>query len=102
MVYGDPHVSMGLFYWLLFFIGLAVAFVVMWAIAKKLCVHWWEWLMAVLGTIGIVATAQFGVGTFMEYAPYAFWPGMLLFGLPSIILWAIPMLFVIRRNYFTK
>jgi len=98
MVYGDPHISMGLFYWLLFLIVLVVSAGVVWAIAKKLSVRWWEWLMVVFGAIGLIATAHFGVGTFIELAPYAFWPGMLVFGLPSLILLAVPIVFIWRNN----
>ena len=58
--------------------------------------------MVVFGTLGLVATAQFGVGTFLKLAPYTFWPSMLFFGLSSLILLVVPISLVTRRNCFAK
>jgi hypothetical protein len=85
-VMGDPIISYSVFYWILAVLMFGAGFLTAWIIAKGLKVSWYVWLLGAIGTFGLIATAQHGVTTFLERAPFAFWPGMLLFGLPSVIL----------------
>jgi len=89
MVMGDTGVSYSIYYWILAILMFASGFVVAWTIAKGIRVAWYSWLLGALGVLALLAAAQFGVTTFLERAPFAFWPGMLLFALPGAILLAI-------------
>ena len=85
-VMGDPAVTMTMFYLMAaIIIGAAVWFFT-WAIVKQKVLKWYVWVMGIVGVIGLIATAQHSIATLLEGAPFALGPGLLLFGLPSLLL----------------
>ena len=98
MVMGDTWVSYAIFYWVLAILMFASGFVVAWVLAKGIKVPWYSWLLGSLGVLALIATAQVGVTTFLERAPFAFWPAMITFGLPGLLMIGIAYQLSYRRN----
>lgn len=90
--------SSGLFVGIVFLTAFAAGFAVAWFIAKGISVKWYEWLLGGLGVIGIIATAQHSIATFLERAPHTFGPGLALFGIPTVLLFAVAGQLIWRRN----
>ena len=85
-VMGDPAVGMTLFYLMAAFIlGVAVWFTT-WAIVKGKVFKWYVFVLGAVGVVGLVATAQHSIATLLEGAPFALGPGLILFGLPSVLI----------------
>ena len=101
MVMGDTWVDYAIFYWFLAIVMFVSGFLVAWVIAKGIKVPWYSWLLGSLGVFALIATAQHSVTTFLERAPFAFGPGLLVFGVPAVILLATAFQLAYRRNHKT-
>ena len=86
----------------MFFVGVilavAVSILVTMVIAKKVSVHWWEWLIFAIGIALLIFTIQNFMSAFGEQEPTAAWMFWLFIGLPAIIIIAIPTILVLRRR----
>jgi hypothetical protein len=74
--------------WLFFgiLLGLAIMALAFWLRHKGIAVHWYEWLLGVLGLALLLFSLQNYIGSTREFEPIA--PGMflLVFGVPSLVL----------------
>ena len=83
---------------IIFILGAAVAVFVMWLISKKIYLKWYEWLIGATGFMLIVAAVQHAVSaSAADYATSA-WMGLLIFGIPALILLAVAWRLAVRRN----
>jgi len=87
----------------MFFVGLLTAFAISFVLAvvyiKKISVRWYEWLLAFIGVLIIILTIQNFMAAFDENEATAAWLFWLYMGLPGIIILAIPVVLMWRRNF---
>ncbi|XUX00547.1 MAG: dehalogenase [Dehalogenimonas sp.] len=59
---------------------------------------WYEWLIGGMGVILVILAIQHFFGAMSELFPYAAWLGLLIIGLPGVIILTLTWQLVIRRN----
>ena len=64
---------------------------------KKFVITWYEWVLGIVGLALLFFTIQNFFGSFQELEPKAAWLFLLVTGLPSVVLLAIPCLLATRR-----
>jgi hypothetical protein len=59
---------------------------------------WLDWTALILGTVLILFAIAWSVGAVLEGVPRAGSMGMLLFGLPGIVITTLSLRFIVSRN----
>lgn len=74
--------------WFIFglFVGAGVMYLVLWLHRRQTKVTWYEWLMGAIGLILVVLIVQNFSGSYAEMEPKAAWMGVLVMGIPAVIL----------------
>ncbi len=85
---------MSVTFWLILGVVVGVGFILA---ARKVKLTWYEWLLAVLGTILILFAIQNYGASQLELEPRAASILLLMFGLPGVILAAIGFILPWRR-----
>ena len=71
-------------------IGAIFAALIWFLNKNNFSIKWYEWLMGGIGLLLLLWTIQNFVGSFAEWEPRAAWAFLLVVGLPSLVLLAIP------------
>jgi hypothetical protein len=79
-------------------LGAGLLAMVMWLRSNDIRASWWEWLLGVIGLIGIIWTIQNFITAFWEEQVTAAWMFWVLPGIPAILLLAIAALSVWRKT----
>jgi len=75
-----------------------LVWLVLWIRSANISVKWYEWLIGAIGLlIGIVAVENF-FAAIAEFESAASWMYLLVLGLPALILLAVSVQLVLRRN----
>ena len=74
---------------------------VLWLRRRDIKVTWYDWLIGALGLVLLLFTFQNFITSFAEREPTAAWMFLLVTGVPSLVLMAIPTLAIWRRNRAT-
>lgn len=87
----------------MFFIGMllaaAIAALVVWlALIKKVEIKWWEWLLGAGAILFGMMAVQHYTGSIAEFEPSAGTIGALIFAGIAVVLAALTVQFVWRRN----
>ena len=92
--------SGSVFFWGVIFAAIAVGLtlLVMWTRRNNVETKWWDWLLGSVGLALLVFTAQNALGSLEEAEPTAAVMFLLVTGIPSLILLAVPIQFVRRRS----
>jgi len=89
----------------MFFIGMlwggAIAVLVMWLVNKGYSLKWYEWLMGASALLFAQMAVQHFIGSGNELEPTAGTIGTLIFGVIALLLYAITITLVMRRNKST-
>jgi len=70
----------------------------LWLRSRDVRLTWYEWLMGVIGLLLFLVATQHFFGAMSENFPYAAWMGLLVLGLPALILLAIAWWLPWRRH----
>jgi hypothetical protein len=79
-------------------IGVGGWWLVSWSRQKSMRVTWYEWVLAVLAVIFALLAIQNYFASIAELEPQAAWILLALFGVPALILAAIPVFLVWRKQ----
>ena len=71
---------------------------VLWLRQRNIMVTWYEWLIGIVGLVLLLIAVQHVFGALAEFFPYAAWMGLLVLGLPALILLAIFFALVVRKQ----
>ncbi|XUX00671.1 MAG: dehalogenase [Dehalogenimonas sp.] len=90
-------------YFLLFaFVGaiLAVSLILLinWLRSRNISLKWYEWATGILGTVLLLTAIQHFFGAMSELFSYAAWIGLLILGLPALILLTLTWQLVNKRT----
>lgn len=85
-------------YFLFFLFGAAVVALIVWLLKQNIKLKLYEWLMGALAIIFAVAAIQHYSGSMQENIPQAANLGVLMFGIPAIVLAVVTGLTAWRRN----
>ena len=78
-----------------------LVWLVLWIRSANIAVKWYEWLIGAIGLlIGIAAVENF-FSAIAEFESGASWKYLLVFGLPALILLAVAVQLVVRRQRAT-
>ncbi|OGO38468.1 MAG: hypothetical protein A2Z03_01340 [Chloroflexi bacterium RBG_16_56_8] len=83
-------------------IGVGGWWLVSWTRKQNLKVTWYEWLLTVLAVVFALLAIQNFQASFAELEPGAAWILLALFGIPAVILEAIALFLVWRRQKGAK
>ena len=86
--------------WVLIFFSLGVGLILLltWLRSSQISVNWWEWLLGVLGLLSLLIAIQNFVTSFAELESDAAWLMLATFGIPALILLAVPVSRIWRRS----
>ncbi|MCL2475357.1 MAG: dehalogenase [Chloroflexi bacterium] len=87
-----------MFWFLAIILTIAATAIVAYLIIKNISVRWYEWLMLGIGFAILLFTVQNTVGSIDEREYMTAWMMMLTFGIPALILLAIPTVLIIKRR----
>ncbi len=79
-------------------IGAGVLALVLWRRNRNIVMKWYDWLIGAIGLFLFLFTVQHVYTSFIEYEPLAAWMGLLVWGLPSLVLFGIVALQIWRRS----
>lgn len=79
-------------------IGGAVLALLLWLRNHNIMVKWYEWLIGALGLLMVLMAINLFAGSQAEHYPGASWLGLLMFGVPALILLAIDWQLIARRQ----
>lgn len=65
---------------------------------RDIAVKWYDWLIGAVGVLLLLAAVQNYIGSMAELYPTAGWLGLLIFGVPGLILLALTWQLVARRQ----
>ncbi|BAQ34944.1 hypothetical protein [Dehalococcoides sp. UCH007] len=90
-------------YFLLFgFIGAILAIglysFIGWLRKRNTGATWYEWLMGITGIVLLLMAIQHFFGAMSELFPFAAWMGLVIIGVPAIVLLAITWQLISRRS----
>ena len=88
------------FLWGAVFVAIAIGltFLIQWIRRNNIETKWWDWLLGLVGLVLLVFTVQNALGSLEEAEPTAAWMFLVVTGIPSLILMAIPIQMVLRRR----
>lgn len=72
--------------------------IITWMRRRNTSLAWYEWLIGGVGFVSLLIAVQHYFGASAELFPYAAWMGLLIIGLPALILLAIAWQLVVRRS----
>ena len=85
-----------------FVIGVVVAagvtVLVLWLRNRNIAVTWYDWLIGAIGLLLVLAAIQHYTGALAEGFPTAGWLGLLVFGIPALILLVVAWQLIARRQ----
>jgi uncharacterized membrane protein len=81
-------------YYLVAIIGIAV---IVWLIAKKVSLRWYEWLLGIVGYLLALLALQNWAASLQELQPRAGGLLLLMIGLPALVLIAISIALPLTR-----
>ena len=86
--------------WVLIFFALGVGLTLLttWLRSRQISVKWWEWLLGALGLLTFLIAIQNFVTGFAELESDAAWLMLAMFGIPAVILLAVPVSRIWRRS----
>jgi hypothetical protein len=76
-------------------VGLTVLF--MWMRNRNISVRWYDWLIGALGLLLLFAAIQHYAGSLAEAYTKAGWMGLLILGIPALILLVLAWQLIARR-----
>jgi uncharacterized membrane protein len=85
-------------YFLFFLFGAAVVALIVWLLKQNIKLRWYEWLMGALAIILAVAAIQHYSGSMQENIPQAANLGVMMFGIPAVVLAVVTGLTAWRHN----
>jgi hypothetical protein len=85
-------------FWIGLLIGAAILAIVYWIRNRNLSLKWYEWLMGAIAVLLIFVAVQHYFGALEEYVSKSAWMGILIFGLPALILLSLTWQLIARRN----
>ena len=79
-------------------VGGCIVALFLWLRSKNIETKWYDWLVGFLGLLLLLFTIQNFYTSFEELEPTAAWMFVLITGIPSLVLLAIPVFRVWRRK----
>jgi hypothetical protein len=70
----------------------------LYALSQQQRLKWLDWTALILGTVLILFAIAWSVGAVLEGVPRAGSMGMLLFGLPGIVITTLSLRFIVSRK----
>ena len=75
-----------------------LVWLVLWIRSANISVKWYEWLIGAIGLLIMIGAAENFFAAFKEFESGAAWKYLLVLGLPALILLAVAVQLVMRRN----
>lgn len=85
-------------FWIGLLVGAAILALVFWLRSRNIHVKWYEWLIGAVGFLLLIIAVQHYVGSMAEYVSQSAWMGLLAFGIPALILFAVAGQLIARRQ----
>lgn len=79
-------------------IAVALYALISWLRRRDVSVTWYEWLIGGAGLVLLLVATQHFFGAMSELFSYAAWMGLLVIGLPALILLAVAWQLVVRKQ----
>ncbi|AGG06959.1 Tetrachloroethene reductive dehalogenase TceA membrane-bound subunit [Dehalococcoides mccartyi] len=79
-------------------VASVVTWLVSWALSHKIAIKWFEWLLAAIGLVFLGAAFQHTLGEAYEGLYKAAWLGLLIMGGIGVVLIAVTIQSIRRRN----
>ena len=80
------------------FVAVGLTVLVMWLRNRGIAVTWYQWLIGAVGLLLVIGAIQHYLGTLSEGYTTPGLMGVLVFGLPGLILLAVAWQLTIRRQ----
>jgi hypothetical protein len=71
---------------------------VLWIRSANISVKWYEWLIGAIGLLIMIGAVENFFAAFAEFESGAAWKYLLVLGLPALILLAVAVQLVVRRQ----
>lgn len=79
-------------------LGVGLTALVLWIRSRGIAVRWYEWLIGAVGLLLVIAAVQHYFGSLAERYDTAGMLGLLVFGVPALILLVAAWMLIARHN----